>query len=182
MITLGIDEVGRGCLAGPLLVAAVILDKKIVGLKDSKQLSAVQRQLLSDEIIVSAQAYSFGLVEPIEIDKLGLTKATSLAMERALKQIKSNYDEILIDGNINYLSNYSKSRCLIRADNLIPAVSAASIIAKVKRDHMMIELDKNYPGYELSSHKGYGTSRHLALIEQLGPSRIHRFSFKPIKL
>ena len=178
----GIDEVGRGCWAGPMVASAVILAFNIEGLKDSKKLSKRQRQHLDKQIRDKALAIGLGWVTPIEIDNYGLTKATTLAMKRALKQILINYDEIIIDGSINFLSPNPKSRALIKADSLIPAVSAASIVAKVARDNYMIKLAKKYPKYGFDEHVGYGTALHLNNLKSFGVSDIHRLSYKPIKL
>lgn len=182
MLTLGIDEVGRGCWAGPLVVGAVVLDKLVSGLKDSKDLTANQRQKLAEKIKTKAKATSLGWVEAKEVDSLGLTAATTLAIKRALNQINCGYDEIVIDGSINYLPDNSKSRALVKADAKVPSVSAASIIAKVARDEYMIEISKNYRGYGFDKHVGYGTKLHLEKLRQLGITDLHRQSFKPIKL
>ncbi len=181
MVTLGIDEVGRGCLAGPLVVGAVILNQPISNLKDSKLLSQRQRMLLDQDIRLLAKDYSLGLVSASEIDNLGLSKATSLAIKRALAKINTNYDEIIIDGNINYLNNNKKAKAIIKADQLIPAVSAASIIAKVARDNLMVELSSKYPQYGFAKHVGYGTKYHLDMLQLYGLSKEHRRSFKPVK-
>ncbi|HET8991610.1 MAG TPA: ribonuclease HII [Candidatus Saccharimonadales bacterium] len=178
MITLGIDEVGRGCLAGPLVVGAVVLTQPIKGLKDSKLLSKVQRQRLVPEIKLLSEGYALGWVSASEIDNLGLTKATELAIERALVEIKVDYDEIVIDGNYNFLKDNPKSRSLIKADNLVPAVSAASVLAKCARDQYMREQARIFPEYGFDKHVGYGTAYHIEKLQLLGLSSLHRRTFK----
>jgi ribonuclease HII len=180
MIIIGIDEVGRGCWAGPVVASAVILDKPIVGLKDSKKLSKKQRGRLASEIQVSAQAFGIGWVQASELDEVGLTTAVSLAMHRALEQIKLDYDEIIIDGNFNFFSDNPKARAIIKADDSIPVVSAASIVAKVARDKYMTEIAANYPDYGFERHVGYGTELHLEKLKLHGISDLHRRSFKPV--
>src|SRR6478609_5659456 len=125
MVIMGIDEVGRGCWAGPLVAGAVILQRPILGLKDSKKLSKKQRESFAIEIELYAEAVGLGWVSPDEVDTIGLTEAVRLAMQRAVKQITMAYDEIIIDGNINYLAHDSRSRALIKADDLVPSASAA---------------------------------------------------------
>lgn len=182
MATIGIDEVGRGCWAGPLVAGAVILNESIAGLKDSKKLSKKQREKLTHDIELQAVAIGIGWVEPKEIDELGLTKAVGLAMERALAQIKVPFDEIIIDGNINYFPNDTRAKAVIKADDSVPSVSAASIVAKVARDKYMTDLAVKYPGYGFDKHVGYGTALHVAGLKLHGISDIHRVSFKPIQL
>lgn len=176
----GVDEVGRGCWAGPLVAGAVLLATPIEGLKDSKKLSKKQRERLDAEIRATA-AYGLGWVTPAEIDKIGLTAAVRLAMQRAVAEIQVPYSEIIIDGNLNFLSDNPKSTCLVKADDSIPAVSAASIIAKVARDNYMAELGLRYPGYGFEKHVGYGTALHRAALTELGVHEVHRRSFAPIK-
>ena len=177
----GIDEVGRGCWAGPVVAGAVLLKKPIQGLKDSKKLTRLQRERLDAEIRVSAQAFGLGWVTAAEVDDVGLTEAVRLAMERALACITAPYDELVIDGNHNYFPNIACSRALIGADNLVPEVSAASIIAKVARDHFMAAQSTQFPGYAFEQHVGYGTAAHRAAISSLGLCELHRRSFKPIQ-
>lgn len=181
MITLGIDEVGRGCLAGPVVAGAVILDKPIAGLRDSKRLTRIKRERLSTEIILSAKAIGLGWAEPSEVDNLGLTKAVRLAMLRAQDKIKINYDKIIIDGNYNFLKEDSRVQTIIKADDSIPAVSAASIIAKVARDSYMRKQALLYPHYCFDKHVGYGTKVHLEMIKRYGVCILHRRSCKPVK-
>lgn len=181
MITVGIDEVGRGCWAGPVVAGAVILTKPINGLKDSKLLSKLQRQRLDVEIRLNTEAIGIGWVEPAVIDDIGINAAVKLAMRRALDQIADTYDEVIIDGHINYLADRPKTRELIKADSLVPAVSAASIVAKVARDNFMADIDSQYPAYGFAHHVGYGTAAHLQALKLNGVTILHRRSYKPIK-
>lgn len=181
MKTVGIDEVGRGCWAGPLVAGAVLLGEPIDGLNDSKQLSKRRREVLAPIIHAEALAVGLGWVWPEEVDTWGITTAVKVAMARALEQITTDYDEVIIDGNINYLPESGKARALIKADATEPSVSAASIIAKVARDQYMAELPGAYAGYEFEKHVGYGTAAHIAALKRLGVSDIHRRSYKPIK-
>lgn len=181
MITVGIDEVGRGCWAGPLVAGAVILDRPLKGLKDSKKLSKTQREKLADELEMQATAIGLGWVQSAEVDELGLTEAVRLAMSRALNQIVANYDEVIIDGHFNFLAELSKTRAVIKADDSVPAVSAASIVAKVARDRYMSEAAAKYPDYGFASHVGYGTALHLEKLKLHGVSELHRQSYKPVQ-
>lgn len=181
VIIVGIDEVGRGCWAGPLVAGAVILDQPILGLKDSKQLTKAQRQKLSIDIQLQALASGLGWVSAVELDKIGLTQAVRLAMQRALDQIEASYDQIIVDGNYNFLSEEPRARALIKADATVPAVSAASILAKVARDSFMTEQALRYPNYGFEQHVGYGTALHLQKLKQFGFCHLHRRSFKPIQ-
>lgn len=178
---MGIDEVGRGCWAGPVVAGAVILKQPIKGLKDSKLLSKKQREKLAVEIKLHAVAIGLGWVQPQELDKLGLTEAVRLAMRRALQQITAAYDVIIIDGNYNFLPDNPKAKAVVKADNTVPAVSAASIVAKVARDNYMSEIAAQLPDYGFEQHVGYGTSLHLERLKLHGVSELHRRSFKPIK-
>jgi ribonuclease HII len=177
----GIDEVGRGCWAGPLVAGAVILGQPISGLKDSKQLSKKQRAQMAAEIKLQALAIGLGWVSPGEIDEIGLTAAVGLAMRRALKQIALGYDEIIIDGNFNFLPENPKVKTLVRADASVPCVSGASIVAKVARDNYMRDITKQYPNYAFDRHVGYGTALHLERLKLHGVSDLHRRSFKPVQ-
>lgn len=175
------DEVGRGCWAGPVMVGAVILAVPIDGLRDSKLLSAKQRDKLATVIYSSAQASAIGEASHHEIDELGLTAALSLAYQRALLGITVAFDEITIDGSYNFLPNVPNVRTVIKADDLEPAVSAASIIAKVARDAYMTEIAGTYPGYSFERHVGYGTAAHAAALNRLGACELHRRSFEPVR-
>jgi len=181
MVTVGIDEVGRGCWAGPVVAGAVILSQPIDGLKDSKLLSKHQRQRLDAAIRVNAISIGLGWVEAAVIDDIGINAAVKLAMERALQQITDSYDEVIIDGNLNFLAELPKTRALIKADASVPAVSAASIVAKVARDSYMTNIAGHYPDYGFEQHVGYGTALHSARLKRYGVSDLHRRSYKPIK-
>lgn len=181
MITVGIDEVGRGCWAGPVVAGAVILSSSIKGLTDSKLLTKKQRELLDSEIRDKAIAIGLGWVEAGVVDAIGINSAVQLAMSKALQQIEADYEEVIIDGNINYLNDVPNCRAIIKADNSIPSVSAASIVAKVARDKFMAELSLQYPEYGFDKHVGYGTALHIEMLQLHGVSNQHRRSYKPIK-
>ncbi len=178
-IIVGVDEVGRGALAGPLLVGAVILDlnKSFDGLdeiKDSKKLSSKKREKLSELIKENCVDYSFGLVSVAEIDLMGVGKANILAFARALERLK-RFDIALIDGREIKDFEY-KHKCIIKGDNVSISIAAASIIAKVERDRKMVELPES-DIYQYYNHVGYGTKKHIELIKKHGPSNNHRKSF-----
>lgn len=180
---LGIDEVGRGPWAGPLVVGAVVLSQPIEGLTDSKKLSAPRREVLAEEVYQKAAAWGLGWVSAEEIDEIGLSASLRLATIRAVEQITVPYHEIIIDGTINFLADTAKGAyvtTLKKADLLIPEVSAASIIAKVARDTFMAEQDAQYPGYGFGKHVGYGTAQHRQALSTLGVTPLHRASFAPI--
>jgi len=181
---LGIDEVGRGPWAGPLVVGAVVLgDTVIPGLRDSKKLSAKRRALLAAQITEKAAGVGLGWVHADEIDALGLSAALKLATRRAVEQITVPYHEIIIDGTINFLAGTSKEvyvSVLPKADALIESVSAASIVAKVARDTWMADQEAVYPGYGFASHVGYGTAAHRVALSTRGVTPLHRRSFAPI--
>jgi len=181
---LGIDEVGRGPWAGPLVVGAVVLgDASIEGLTDSKKLTKKKRDALDVLIRRDAAGFGLGWVAAAEIDTVGLGAALRLATIRAVEQINTPYHEIIIDGTINFLSETTKGRYVTtipKADLLIQSVSAASIIAKVARDNYMALQDDIYPGYGFTSHVGYGTAAHRAAIDALGVTPLHRLSFAPL--
>lgn len=181
---LGIDEVGRGPWAGPLVVGAVVLGgTQIDGLTDSKKLTKKRREELSELIYARAAGVGLGWVHANQIDEIGLSAALRLATRQAVEQITASYHEIIIDGTINFLAETSKGQyvtTLKKADLLIPSVSAASIVAKVARDAFMSQQDDLYPGYSFKSHVGYGTAIHRAAIEQLGVTPLHRLSFAPL--
>ena len=181
MHIVGIDEVGRGCWAGPLVAGAVLLKTPIAGLKDSKKLSKTKRAQLTQDIYSSGAAVGLGWVTPKEVDELGLTQAVRVAMERSLAKITVPYEQVIIDGNLNFLEHVPLTECLIKADDLVPAVSAASIVAKVARDTYMEGLATMYPGYGFESHVGYGTAQHRAALQNLGINEQHRQSYKPIQ-
>ncbi len=177
---IGIDEVGRGCWAGPLVACAAILKTELVGLTDSKLLSARQRQYYFD-LLVSQSQYGLGWVFPVELDNIGLTEAVRRAMRRAYDALAIDAQDIIIDGNINYLPELKNSRAVIKADLLHPVVSAASIIAKVTRDAYMREQAQQYPEYGFEAHVGYGTGQHMIALKKHGVTSMHRKSFKPVR-
>lgn len=181
---LGIDEVGRGPWAGPLVIGAVVLGGATIdGLTDSKKLPKKRREELDIVIREQSAGYGLGWVHAAEIDAIGLSAALRLATRRAVEQIEAPYHEIIIDGTINFLEGTTKGRyvtTLKKADLLVPSVSAASIIAKVARDNFMAEQDMMYEGYKFSSHVGYGTALHRAAIERHGVTPLHRLSFAPL--
>jgi ribonuclease HII len=179
---IGVDEAGRGPWAGPVLAYAVILDQPIMGLTDSKKLSEKKRLMLADEIQKKAIDFAYGEASHEEIDEMNIHEATLLAMKRAIEGIKKNAQEILIDGchAPKYLSLPVKT--IIGGDLLHPSISAASILAKVKRDAMMLALDDSYPQYGFKQHKGYGTKQHQDALNIYGPCPIHRQTFKPIQI
>ena len=183
MYCIGIDEVGRGSLAGPMVVGAVSLLEKIPGITDSKKLSKIQRQLFDIEIKKRARYWSIGWVWPNEIDLYGLTKAEQIAITRALTPINRHIDRILIDGNFNYLFNDSRVTTIINGDQIDPDISAASIIAKVTRDSFMSNIHYSFEEYQFNRNFGYGTKFHINAIERDSESTIHRALFlRKIKL
>lgn len=181
---LGIDEVGRGAWAGPLVVGACVLDNstKIDRLTDSKRITAAQREELEPIIKEKALAYGLGWVAPVEIDQMGLASALRLASQRAISQINPKfYRRIIIDGTVDFLDSPMVT-VMKQADLLVPSVSAAAVLAKVARDHFMAELDgqTKYAKYEFARHVGYGTKRHREALEKYGACDLHRRSFKPV--
>ncbi|MEI6228713.1 MAG: ribonuclease HII [Candidatus Saccharibacteria bacterium] len=182
---LGIDEVGRGPWAGPLVVGAVVLGGvQIDGLTDSKKLSKKRREELDIAIREQAAGFGLGWVEASEIDDIGLSAALVLATKRAVEQVKAAYHEIIIDGTVNFLAGTNKGqyvKTMKKADLLVPSVSAASIIAKVARDRFMEQQDIKHPGYGFGKHVGYGTAIHNKAINKLGVTPLHRLSFAPLK-
>ncbi|MFO0971573.1 MAG: ribonuclease HII [Candidatus Saccharimonadales bacterium] len=180
---IGIDEVGRGCWAGPLVAAAVGFetDLTVDGLTDSKLLSAKKRRALVVIIKNSTNSIGLGWVWPREINTLGLTESVRLAMQRAVDAIDLNNNQIVIDGSINYLAHIPNTEAIIKADGSIQAVSAASVIAKVARDEYMAKIAEKYPLYGFEKHVGYGTKQHLAALREHGILPIHRVHYKPIK-
>lgn len=175
----GVDEVGRGCLAGPLCVGAVVLGDPIIGLDDSKKLTAKQRARLAAEIRRTALAIGVGWVSARAIDTHGLSAALKAATLQAVSQIKIAFEEIIIDGTVNFIGD-PRVTTLAKADSLVPAVSAASIVAKVARDTYMQTVHTKFPVYEFAKHVGYGTKLHRELITAHGPSPLHRMSFAPL--
>ena len=181
----GIDEAGRGALAGPVVAAAVILPSQIEApwlnlVKDSKQLSPARRQLLFGYIGETAISVGIGIVPHKVIDDQGIVKATRLAMKLAIDRLAPSPESLLID-YMRLPEVPLPQKGIINGDELCLSIACASIMAKVSRDRLMIELDRVYPGYGLANHKGYGTKEHLSCLYRLGPSPIHRQSFQPVK-
>lgn len=176
----GTDEAGRGSLAGPLVAAAVILSPRRIpdGLRDSKKLTAKRRSVLYEIIIENCRAWSVGIVGPTDIDKMGIQKANMLALESAVLGLDSRPDYIMADWyrNDGFQLPWEGVR---DGDSTIASIAAASILAKVTRDLLMFQLAKEYPGYGFERHKGYGSAEHLAAINELGPSPVHRLSYRP---
>ncbi len=179
-LIVGVDEAGRGPLAGRVYAAAVILKSNITGLNDSKKLSAKKRDKMYDIIKAECLDYSVAYCEHYEIDKINILRASFLAMERAVSGLTHKFDELYVDGNIYPFQQY-KGKAIIGGDAIEPAIMAASILAKVERDRYMEEMDKLYPVYNFISHKGYPTKVHKDLVAKYGPSPIHRLTFKGVK-
>lgn len=182
-LTAGIDEAGRGPLAGPLVVAAVVLDpaRRINGIADSKQLTQVERENLYERITARAIAWSVIVVEVEEIDRVNIFQATMLGMRRALLALQPCPEIALIDGNRLPPDLPCTARAIIGGDDSEPAIGAASIIAKVTRDRMMCALDAHYPHYGFARHKGYSTPEHFEALRLHGPCVLHRRSFAPVR-
>jgi ribonuclease HII len=178
----GVDEAGRGPLAGPVVVAAVILPQRYTldWLDDSKRLSATKREKLAPQIVTQAIAYNIQFVEVDEIDRVNILQATLNGMQRAVESLEPTPKRALIDGN-----RAPKLSCevetVIGGDGLIASISAASILAKVYRDRLMLEMHNRYPGYGFDRHKGYPTAQHLEKLSLLGPCPIHRRTFAPVR-
>ena len=178
----GVDEAGRGPLAGPVVAAAVILHpgRPIEGLQDSKKLSAARRDYLYEQICDRAMAWATGSASVAEIDSLNILQAAMLAMQRAVAGLDPAAEHALIDGN-RCPDLACPVRAIVRGDSLVAAISAASILAKVTRDREMLALDKDYPGYGFASHKGYPSKAHLDALDRLGVLPVHRRSFAPVR-
>ncbi len=181
-IVCGGDEAGRGPIAGPVSAAAVVLDadRPIAGLRDSKLLSASRREWLTELIRKNSSAFSVGMASVEEIDRLNILQATLLAMQRAVEGLGMLPDEAWIDGN-RCPRLPCRARAIVRGDRLHAVISAASILAKTARDAEMRRMHERFPHYGFDRHKGYPTSEHLAMLEQFGPSEIHRRSFAPVR-
>ncbi|MBK8900204.1 MAG: ribonuclease HII [Anaerolineaceae bacterium] len=183
----GIDEAGRGALAGPVVAAAVILPlndsiaAQLLGVNDSKQLTAARREALFDRICQHALAFGIGLEPAAVIDQIGILPANKLAMGTAVAQLTPRPEFLLIDGRIRLPQLNIPQTAVVRGDSQSLSIAAASILAKVTRDRLMVELDRHYPAYGFAQHKGYGTEFHRAAIAQFGPCPEHRHSFAPIR-
>jgi len=184
----GVDEAGRGPLAGPVVAAAVILheQRKIVGLDDSKKLTARRREELAREIRTNALAWSVAWADPAEIDAINILAATMLAMRRAILGLAVTPAGVQVDGNrlpdLRIRDRNIRGEAIVGGDAFVPAISAASIIAKTTRDAIMIRMDGLYPNYEFARHKGYGTEIHCKRLREHGPCEQHRRSFAPVRM
>ena len=184
----GVDEAGRGPLAGPVVAAAVILDpaRAMTGLADSKKLSAARREQLDGEIRQSALAWSVAWADRAEIDALNILSATMLAMRRAILGLRIKPGSVLVDGNrlpnLRFDDHVIHGEAIVGGDDKIAAISAASIIAKTTRDRIMVDMDQLYPAYGFARHKGYGTEVHRQHLQQFGPCEQHRQSFAPVRM
>jgi len=178
----GLDEAGRGPLAGPVVAAAVVFPDGLLipGVTDSKQLSEARREKLYAQITGAADAYGIGIVDERTIDKLNILEASLLAMERALAAISPAPDHLLIDGNFTLPRIPLPQRPIVKGDCLSHSIAAASILAKVTRDRLMRELHERFPQYNFKKHKGYGTKEHIEMIRLHGPCDAHRRSFQPV--
>lgn len=183
----GVDEAGRGPLAGPVVAAAVVLDasRPIAGLADSKTLTPSRREVLAGEIRAHSIAWALGWADAAEVDALNVLQATFLAMRRALRALSVEPAHVIVDGNrcpdLRGVVRECTVEAVVRGDATVASVSAASILAKCARDEHMLELDQRYPGYGFSAHKGYPTAAHVAALRRLGPSPVHRLSFAPVQ-
>lgn len=186
-IVAGVDEAGRGPLAGPVVAAAVVLDESAMpeGLADSKKLQADDRAEIALDIRARARCWAVAWSDRAEIDAINILNATMLAMRRAVLGLRITPDTVLVDGNrlpkLEFNGAYIDGQAIVRGDDLVPAISAASILAKTTRDAIMTERDALYPGYEFSRHKGYGTRLHCERLEEHGPCPEHRQSFAPVR-
>lgn len=178
----GVDEVGRGPLAGAVFAAAVILDpaRPIEGLADSKKLTAKRREYLYDVITDQVTCWAIGRATVAEIERLNILHASMLAMKRAVQTLTIQPEHVAVDGNRLPRWRY-RAEAVVQGDDRVPAIAAASILAKVARDREMAKLDRRYPGYGFAEHKGYGTAAHLEALARLGPCQIHRRGFAPVR-
>ena len=174
----GVDEVGRGCLAGPVIAASVILKRPIKGLMDSKRLSSKKREDLS-QIIINNSIFAIGAADSQEIDQINILQASLLAMQRSLEKLDIQPKKVLVDGN-HIFETSIEIEAIVGGDNLIPSISAASIIAKVFRDRLMMAYSKEFPNYGFDKHKGYPTKLHKEMLKKYGLTRIHRRTFKGV--
>ena len=174
----GVDEVGRGCLAGPVIAASVILKKPIKGLMDSKRLSSKKREDLS-QIIIENSVFAIGAANSQEIDQINILQASLLAMQRSLEKLDMQPKKVLVDGN-HIFETSIEIEAIVGGDNLIPSISAASVVAKVIRDRLMMAYSKEFPNYGFDKHKGYPTRLHKEMLKKYGLTRIHRRTFKGV--
>ena len=190
----GLDEVGRGPLAGPVIAAAVVLPRGFEhpGIKDSKSLTANQRETIAPVVREHALGWAIGVVEVKEIDRINILSASLLAMVKAIRGLKPPADYLLIDGRETIppgwfrtgkklAESFPQQRTIVKGDQLCVSIAAASILAKVARDEIMVEFDKKYPEYGFATHKGYSSAAHLEVLRRVGPSPIHRKSFAPVR-
>jgi len=182
VLTAGVDEVGRGPLCGDVVTAAVILDpaKPIAGLKDSKKLTEKRREALFVEIQEKALSYCIARASVAEIDEINILQASLLAMHRAVAGLSIQPEYVLVDGNKVPKWPY-RAEAVVKGDSRVPAIAAASILAKVTRDREMVALDSQYPGYGIAGHKGYPTKVHMEALQRLGVTPIHRRSYAPVR-
>lgn len=178
----GVDEVGRGPLAGPVVAAAVILDDlhPVKGLRDSKALTPLRRERLHDEIMARALCVSIAQATPEEIDRLNILQATMLAMQRAVERLRLPPTRVLVDGN-RLPALKVPAQAIVKGDARVPMIAAASIVAKVHRDRLCLDLHDRYPAYGFAGHKGYPTAEHLHALREHGPCPEHRRSFAPVR-
>lgn len=182
LLIAGVDEAGRGPLAGDVVAAAVILDPEnpIEGLGDSKKLTAKRRDTLFDEICERSLAYCIARASVAEIDEINILHASMLAMHRAVDGLSTSPEKVLVDGNRLPKWNYL-AEAIVKGDSKVEAIGAASILAKVTRDREMVAMEEHYPGYGFAKHKGYPTKYHMEALAALGPSKVHRRSFRPVQ-
>lgn len=178
----GVDEAGRGPLAGPVTAAAVVLPQmcRLSGLDDSKRLTEKKRSILFDLIREQAVSFSIVFVQPAEIDQMNILQASLLAMHRAVDSLGITPSMVLVDGNRCPAWSYP-SQAVVKGDSKLQCIAAASVLAKVARDRVMLDLDARYPGYGFARHKGYPTPQHFEALQRLGPSKVHRMSFTPVR-
>ena len=178
----GVDEAGRGPLAGPVVAAAVILsaDLDVTGIEDSKTLTPNRREFLRERLEGSSTQWGFGVVGPETVDEINILQATFLAMRRAVGKLKIKPDFIMVDGRFEIPELDIRQKAVVKGDSKEISIAAASIMAKTHRDMLMNRLEKRYPGYGFSKHKGYPTKEHIINLEKLGPCPVHRKSFRPV--
>ena len=180
----GVDEVGRGPLAGPVVAAAVVLDARRdwAGVNDSKKLSPAAREAIHARVLLGARAFAWAVVGPRTIDALNIRRASLEAMRRAVAQLALPPDLVLVDGTDCVPGLACRQQAVVSGDARLLSVAAASVVAKVVRDRIMERLDRVWPDYGFARHKGYGTAEHLAALERFGPCPLHRYSFAPVRV